>query len=72
MFGYTAKQTLEAAQSLYEKKLMTYPRTDSRYLTEDMEETVIKVFRGTYRNFALFACGRRTAGLEESLSIIKK
>lgn len=43
MFGYTAKQTLEAAQSLYEKKLMTYPRTDSRYLTEDMEETVIKV-----------------------------
>ena len=38
-FGYTAKQTLEYAQSLYEKKLLTYPRTDSRYLTADMEET---------------------------------
>ena len=38
-FGYTAKKTLELAQSLYEKKLMTYPRTDSKYLTEDMEST---------------------------------
>lgn len=34
--GYSAKQTLDYAQSLYEKKLITYPRTDSRYLTEDM------------------------------------
>ena len=40
MFGYTAKQTLDYAQSLYEKKLLTYPRTDSRYLTSDMAETV--------------------------------
>ena len=39
IFGYTAKQTLEYAQSLYEKKLLTYPRTDSRYLTSDMAET---------------------------------
>ena len=39
LFGYTAKQTLDYAQSLYEKKLLTYPRTDSRYLTSDMEET---------------------------------
>lgn len=43
MFGFTAKQTLELAQSLYEKKLLTYPRTDSQYLTEDMEETVIRI-----------------------------
>ncbi len=35
-FGYSAKQTLDCAQSLYEKKLITYPRTDSRCLTEDM------------------------------------
>lgn len=35
-FGYSAKQTLDYAQSLYEKKWITYPRTDSRYLTEDM------------------------------------
>ena len=39
LFGYTAKQTLDYAQSLYEKKLFTYPRTDSRYLTSDMAET---------------------------------
>ena len=39
LFGYTAKQTLDYAQSLYEKKLLTYPRTDSRYLTYDMAET---------------------------------
>ena len=39
IFGYTAKQTLEYAQSLYEKKLLAYHRTDSRYLTADMEET---------------------------------
>lgn len=38
--GYTAQQTLDYTQSLYEKKLVTYPRTDSRYLTEDMEETL--------------------------------
>ena len=39
VFSYTAKQTLDYAQSLYEKKLLTYPRTDSRYLTGDMAET---------------------------------
>lgn len=43
LYGYTAKQTLDYAQSLYEKKLITYPRTDSRYLTEDMAETVNRV-----------------------------
>ena len=45
LYGYTAKQTLDYAQSLYEKKLITYPRTDSRYLTEDMAETVSAVIR---------------------------
>jgi DNA topoisomerase-3 len=39
LLGYTAKQTLDYAQNLYEKKLLTYPRTDSRYLTSDMAET---------------------------------
>ena len=37
MYGLTASQTLETAQSLYEKKILTYPRTDSRYLTKEME-----------------------------------
>ena len=36
LLGFTAQQTLNYAQSLYEKKLITYPRTDSRFLTEDM------------------------------------
>jgi DNA topoisomerase-3 len=39
LFGYTAQQTLDGIQSLYDKKLATYPRTDSQYLTEDMELT---------------------------------
>lgn len=43
VLGYTAKQTLDYAQSLYEKKLITYPRTDSRYLTDDMGETLSAV-----------------------------
>lgn len=42
ILGYTAQQTLDYMQSLYEKKLCTYPRTDSRYLTDDMENTVPK------------------------------
>ena len=39
LFSFTAKQTLDYAQQLYEKKLLTYPRTDSQYLTEDMGQT---------------------------------
>lgn len=38
--GFTAQQTLDYTQSLYEKKLVTYPRTDSRFLTEDMEKMI--------------------------------
>ena len=39
IYGYTAKQTLDLAQTLYEKKLLTYPRTDSNFLTDDMGDT---------------------------------
>ena len=39
IYGYTAQQTLDYVQSLYEKKLATYPRTDSQYLTKDMQAT---------------------------------
>ena len=45
-FGFSAKQTLDYAQSLYEKKLITYPRTDSRYLTEDMITNVVNNILG--------------------------
>lgn len=43
IFGYTAKQTLDLAQSLYEKRLLTYPRTDSTFLTDDMGNTAADV-----------------------------
>ena len=39
IYGYTAKQTLDLAQALYEKRLLTYPRTDSQFLTDDMGDT---------------------------------
>ncbi|BBD42636.1 DNA topoisomerase 3 [Streptococcus anginosus] len=45
-FGYSAKQTLDYAQSLYEKKLITYPRTDSRYLTTDMITSMVNNILG--------------------------
>lgn len=43
LFGFTAKQTLEYTQNLYEKKLVTYPRTDSQFLSDDMADTASKV-----------------------------
>ena len=42
-FGYTAQQTLDYTQSLYEGKLVTYPRTDSQYLSDDMAQTALEV-----------------------------
>ena len=50
MFGYTAQQTLDAVQEMYEKKLVTYPRTDSQYLTDrvgwESTETLIQMLLG--------------------------
>ena len=43
IYGYTAKQTLDLAQALYEKRLLTYPRTDSNYLTDDMGPTAATI-----------------------------
>ena len=45
IYGYTAKQTLDLAQALYEKKLLTYPRTDSAFLTDDMGETATGIIK---------------------------
>ena len=45
LFGYTAKQTLDLAQALYEKKLLTYPRTDRCYLTDDMGDTAAGIIK---------------------------
>lgn len=53
-YGFTAQQTLDYLQSLYEKKLVTYPRTDSRFLTEDMEAQIPKLAKEMYEKFGLF------------------
>lgn len=52
LLGFTAQQTLNYAQSLYEKKLITYPRTDSRFLTEDMAASLPGLVTDTGRAFA--------------------
>ena len=43
LYGYTAQQTLDCVQALYEKKLCTYPRTDSQYITDDMADSVVDI-----------------------------
>ena len=53
LLGFTAQQTLDYAQSLYEKKCITYPRTDSRYLTEDMAASLPGLVADTAKAFGL-------------------
>ena len=53
LLGFTAQQTLDYAQSLYEKRLITYPRTDSRFLTEDMAASLPRLVTDTGRAFAV-------------------
>ena len=48
LFGFTAKQTLEYTQSLYEKRLATYPRTDSQFLSDDMGQTAENVIEAVF------------------------
>ena len=48
IFGFTAKQTLEYTQSMYEKKLVTYPRTDSQFLSDDMQMTAEQVIKAIF------------------------
>ena len=53
LLGFTAQQTLDYAQSLYEKRLITYPRTDSRFLTEDMAASLLGLVTDTGRAFTV-------------------
>ena len=53
LLGYSAQQTLDYAQSLYEKRLITYPRTDSRFLTEDMAASLQGLVADTGKAFAV-------------------
>ena len=60
ILGFTAQQTLDYTQGLYEKKLVTYPRTDSRYLTEDMQPVIPELVRTAAEHFSLHEDGIRT------------
>ena len=60
IFGFTAKQTLDYAQTLYEKKLLTYPRTDSQYLTDDMLPVAESLVSGLW-GLVPFAKGQNTS-----------
>ena len=60
LYGFTAQQTLDYLQSLYEKKLATYPRTDSQYITEDMQATVGSLALWLWQNMP-FSDGSTTA-----------
>ena len=51
VLGYTAQQTLDYTQNLYEKKLVTYPRTDSRYLTDDMAHNLPDLVNIAFHTF---------------------
>ena len=55
LFGFTAQQTLDYTQALYEKKLVTYPRTDSRYLTDDMAPLVPELVSVIQQSFQIQA-----------------
>lgn len=52
-FGYSANDTLNTTQNLYEKKLVTYPRTDSRYLTNDMTDTIKELLQGLDNDYLI-------------------
>ena len=53
MLGFSAQQTLDYTQSLYEKKLVTYPRTDNRYLTKDMEGMIPELARAVAASYGM-------------------
>lgn len=63
LLGFSAQQTLDYAQSLYEKKLITYPRTDSRFLTSDMEDSTERIIR----NISPYLPERLLAGYQKNI-----
>lgn len=67
VYGYTAQQTLDYLQSLYEKKLATYPRTDSRYLTEDMAAGLPGLCHKTAKAFPF---GEAFSGMVEAAQVV--
>lgn len=66
--GYTAQQTLDYTQSLYEQKLVTYPRTDSQYITEDMEQTALSMVDTVCKCFESFAGYLKTPNVRRCIN----
>ncbi len=63
LYGFTAKQTLDYAQSLYEKRLLTYPRTDSKYITSDMQGSAAELIDGLCGILPYMQSARLTADI---------
>lgn len=67
-FGYTAQQTLDYLQALYEGKLSTYPRTDSQYLSDDMEQTARDMVKTVYSVFPEFGAVPQSADIKRCIN----
>lgn len=65
ILGFTAQQTLDYTQTLYEKKLVTYPRTDSRYLTEDMKPMLPPLISQVAEKIGVDASALKSDGKKE-------
>lgn len=68
VYGFTAQQTLDYAQALYEKKLITYPRTDSRYLTDDMADALSEWIRGVAEKFEISGFHPEQKGIQQVIN----
>lgn len=68
VYGFTAQQTLDYAQTLYEKKLITYPRTDSRYLTDDMAEVLPEWIQGIAEKFSVTGIHPDQKGIQQVIN----
>lgn len=68
VYGFTAQQTLDYAQALYEKKLITYPRTDSRYLTDDMAEALPEWIQGIAEKFSVTGIHPDQKGIQQVIN----
>lgn len=70
-YGYTTKKTLDILQELYEEKLVTYPRTDSQYVTEDMAETVAELVSGLSGMFPKLSAENFSSHVEKVINNAK-
>lgn len=70
-FGYTAKRTLDMLQELYEEKLVTYPRTDSQFVTEDMKDSVEELVEKMPVLLSFVDCGQLGHGIKRVINNAK-